>query len=253
MLQEDQSAAIVGVTGGAGATRLTVELAATLARDGRSVAVFDAAFATQGLSQYVHGRIDIDVTRLLTDESVQPRDAMIDLGLDTPADVAVCPAYAPFERLARAKSGAAADRFGEVIRQATEVYDHVLVDTPPIADNPSIAAVNAADHVALVTPPSKRGADSLQRTRDRLTDIGVDPHRVIANRAKTGEEHPVTDAAVTIPEHEVTGVAGAPVCVDGASDEFAQVVATSAEAVFNTQLDIEFPRGGLRGRLSSRF
>jgi cellulose biosynthesis protein BcsQ len=253
MFEPDRSAAIVGVAGGAGATRLTVELAATLARDSRSVAIFDASFATQGLSQYVHGRIDTDITRVLTDESVDPRDAMLDLHLDTPAQVSVCPAYASFEAFARAKSGTAADRLGTVIRRATDAYDHVLVDTPPVADNPSIAAVNAADNTALVVPPTKRGVDTLQRARDRLADIGVTPHRVIANRVSDTDETPVEDADVSVPESDVTEVAGAPVCTPNATGPFARAVATSAEAVFDTQLDIEFPQGGLRERLSSRF
>ncbi|OYR95948.1 cell division inhibitor, partial [Halorubrum sp. E3] len=40
--------ALVGATGGAGTTRTAVELAALGARDGRDVAVVDAAFTTQG-------------------------------------------------------------------------------------------------------------------------------------------------------------------------------------------------------------
>ncbi|WP_435348142.1 ParA family protein [Haloarchaeobius sp. HRN-SO-5] len=251
MLEQDRSAAIVGVTGGAGATRLTVELGATLARDGRSVAVFDASFATQGLSQYVHGRIDTDATRLLTDESIDVHSALLDLRVDAAGSVALCPAYAPFQRIASAKSGAAAERFGQVIREAAQTYDHVLVDTPPVADNPSIAAVNAVDHVACIVPSSKRGIDTLSRTLDRLADIGVDPHRIVANYADG--ETPVESADVAVPESEVTGVAGAPVCVDGAVGPFARSIATMAEAVFNTQLDVEFPRGGLRSRLASRF
>ena len=250
MQEQDRSAAILGVAGGAGATRLTVELGATLARDGRSVAVFDASFATQGLSQYVHGRIDADVTRLVTDESVEVDRAMLDLQVDAPGNIALCPAYAPFERIASAKSGGAAERFGRVIRDATRRYDHVLVDTPPVADNPSIAAVNATDRVACVVPSSKRGVDTLSRCRDRLADLGVDPHRVVANYAAAGSETPVETADVTVPESDVTDVAGAPVCVDGADGAFARSLATTAEAVFDTQLDVEFPRGGLRGRLS---
>lgn len=256
MFEQDRSAAVVGVAGGAGATRLTVELAATLARDGRDVAVFDASFATQGLSQYVHGRIDADVTRLVTDEDVTPEAAMVDLRVDTPGDVRVCPAYAPFERIARAKSGEAAERFGQEVRDATVAYDHVLVDTPPVADNPSIAAVNATDNVACVVPSSKRGVDTLARARDRLTDLGVDPHRVVANRtaeAVDPESTPVESADVAVPESEVREVAGAPVCVDGATGPFARRLATTAEALFDTQLDVEFPSEGLRGRLSSRF
>lgn len=253
MLETERSAAVVGVAGGAGGTRLTVELAATLARDGRDVAVFDAAYATQGLSQYVHGRIDTDVTRLLTDEDVLPDEAMVDLRTDTAGAVRVCPAYAPFERIARAKSGDAAERFGEVIRDATKAYDHVLVDTPPVAANPAIAAVDATDTVACVVPSSKRGVDTLARIRDRLADLGAAPRRVVANRTDDGTGTPVESADVTVPESEVTEVTGAPVCVDGATGPFARSLATVAEATFDTQLDVTFPDGGLRGRLSSRF
>ena len=60
--------ALVGATGGAGTTRTAVELAAMGARDGDDVAVVDAAFTTQGLSEYVAGRIDPDLTALLTDD-----------------------------------------------------------------------------------------------------------------------------------------------------------------------------------------
>ncbi|WP_257299342.1 ParA family protein [Haloarchaeobius sp. FL176] len=253
MFEQDRSAAVMGVTGGAGATRLTVELATTLARDGRDVAVFDAAFATQGLSQYLHGRIDADLTRLLTDEEVTPEAAMVDLQVDTSGDVSVCPTYAPFERIARAKSGEAAERFGQELRDATVAYDHVLVDTPPVADNPSIAAVSATDTVACVVPSSKRGVDTLARTRDRLADLGVEPHRVVANGAAapaTGDSTPVESADVAVPESDVRGVTDAPVCIEDATGPFARSIATTAEAVFETQLDVEFPKEGLRTRLS---
>lgn len=256
MFEQERSAAVVGVAGGAGATRLTVELATTLARDGRDVAVFDAAFATQGLSQYVHGRIDADATRLLTDDEVAAESAMVDLDVETPGDVRLCPAYAPFERIARAKSGEAAERFGQEIRDATVAYDHVLVDTPPVADNPSIAAVNATDNVACVVPSSKRGVDTLARARDRLADIGVEPHRVVANRAAEPADPastPVESADVAVPESDVETLAGTPVCVDGATGPFARALATTAEAVFDTQLDVTFPKEGLRERLASRF
>ncbi|PSQ57111.1 hypothetical protein BRD18_07905 [Halobacteriales archaeon SW_7_71_33] len=49
-------AALVGAAGGAGTTRLTVETGALLARGGERVAVFDAAFDTQGMVDHVEGR-----------------------------------------------------------------------------------------------------------------------------------------------------------------------------------------------------
>jgi hypothetical protein len=63
------TAALIGPTGGAETTRLTLETAGLLARGGHSVAVFDAAFATQGLGDAVAGPLDPDLTGVLTGEA----------------------------------------------------------------------------------------------------------------------------------------------------------------------------------------
>src|SRR6056297_1797910 len=99
--------ALVGVAGGAGTTRTAVEMAATLARADRSVAVVDAAFGTQGLATYVSGRITDDMTAVAVGESTFEA-ALYDADYDVSAQVAFCPAHAPFERLARAKTPDAA-------------------------------------------------------------------------------------------------------------------------------------------------
>ena len=64
----NRTTAFVGATGGAGTTRLCVETAAMLSHVGRDVVILDAAFATQGLARHVSGRIDTDITALLTED-----------------------------------------------------------------------------------------------------------------------------------------------------------------------------------------
>ena len=213
-------AAFVGATGGAGTTRTTVEVASTLAADGRSVAVLDAAFATQGLADYVGGRIDPDITRLLVEgdgESGGGGDAAPDLaaGLyefdagDIPGEVAVCPAYAPFTRLARAKSTAAAERFELLVGTAAGRFDHVLVDVPPIAANQAVAAVHAADTVAVVAPASPRGAEGIQRCHERLADVGSGASLVVSTRGE------LETADIAVPEPDADGAGSAPACLGG--------------------------------------
>jgi len=204
-----ETAALVGATGGAGTTRLTVELGALLANDGRDVVVFDAAFATQGLADYLPGRIDPDVTALLTDERDAPLSAgLVDIPLDDASGRLVCcPAVAPFERLARAKSPAAAQAFEARIDEATDAFDHVLVDTPPVAANQSVAAVNAVSRTVLVAPAATRGRDAIQRMTGRLDDIGVDVDGVVTTRGELS----VADAAVPETDAEVTA---APTCLE---------------------------------------
>jgi hypothetical protein len=237
---DPKTVAFVGVAGGAGATRLSVEVAATLARDGRDAAVLDAAFATQGLSQHVADRIDPDVTAVVADDRSLDA-ALVDHPADAPGRLALAPAFAPFERLARAKTPDAAQRFEDAIGRAADEFDHVVVDAPPVAANQAVAAVNAAERVALVAPDSARGADSLQRARGRLADVGVAADLVAASRA--GDD-PLADADVAVPLDDETGVPETPTVLAHPDGEFAPAVAALAEAAFDADLDLAFEDGG---------
>ncbi|WP_248517164.1 AAA family ATPase [Salinarchaeum laminariae] len=243
------TAAVVKATGGAGATRTSLELAATLGRGGYSVAVLDVDVATQGLAAHVPGRIEEDLTAVVLGTAPLPA-ATVDLELEAVTEaggqVAVCPARAPFERLARAKTPDAAQTFEELVAGAADRFDFVLVDTPPVATNPAVSAVTTADRVAAVTPGSERGVDALQRLRERLEDVGAAPGLAIANRADG--DHPVDAADATLPTHEVPEPA-VPSTADP-DPAYAPAVAEAAEALFDVDLDLEFPDEGL---LAGRF
>lgn len=230
--------ALVGTTGGAGTTRTCVELTAMLARAGRDAALLDAAYATQGLAAYVDGRIRPDATALTTDAADEPLAAGLrEFDLPTEGRAACCPARAPFERLARAKAPDAARAFERRMAEAAESFDHALVDVPPVAANQSVAAVTAADRVALVTPGTPRGRDARQRARERLADLGVEPAATIA----VGGEIEAADAVV--PETEAT----APACLGG--DAFARAVAGAAGAAVGDELGVAFEEEGLLSKL----
>ncbi|WP_227352973.1 ParA family protein [Haladaptatus salinisoli] len=241
-----RTAALVGATGGAGTTRLCLELAAILAHDGRDVAILDAAFATQGLARHAPGRIDTDTTALLTDDADPDlADALVDHPAETAGRLALCPTYAPFERLARAKTARAARRFETLVERADGEFDHVLVDTPPVAANQSFAAVNAVDSVALVAPASRFGADAVQGMRGRLADLGTSADAVLVNRADDAEsEHPFADATA-IPTSDAAAVERVPTSAPDLDPDFSPAIADAAESVFDTSLDVEFPEEGL--------
>jgi cellulose biosynthesis protein BcsQ len=242
--------AFTGATGGAGTTRTVVEVACALAADGRSVAVVDAAFATQGLADYVAGRIDPDVTSLLVDTGTGTGAVgtatdlsaglyALDTG-DVDGEVAVCPAHAPFTRLARAKSTAAAERFESVVGTAAERFDHVLLDVPPIAANQAVAAVNVADTVAVVAPATTRGAEGAQRCHERLADVGSAASLVVSTRGE------LETADIAVPAADADGVASAPTCLDG--DAFGTAIQRVAAAVTGQELrETEGDDSGLLG------
>jgi cellulose biosynthesis protein BcsQ len=227
--------ALVGATGGAGTTRLCVEFAALLAREGEDICVLDAAYGTQGLAQYVTGRIDPDVTALCTEERPLD-DGLADPFFDAPGRVAFCPAFAPFERVARAKTPDAAREFERLVGEASERFDHVLLDVPPLAANQSVAAATAADRRVLVTPDTRRGADALPRMAGRLRDVDAPAEFELANRGSEMVER----ADRHVPEGP-TSVADAPAVF--AEEAFAEGVADAAETVFGVEVERE--EGGL--------
>ena len=219
------TAALVGATGGAGTTRLTLETAALLAGEGADVAVFDAAFATQGLGDALDGSLDPDLTSVLTEQATLD-EAGVELpvastGAETVADtettgtesgsVTCHPTAAPFTRLAEAKTAAAARRFETLLADTATRFDYLLCDTPPVAANQSVSAVNVVDRVGIVAPASTRGVDAVARTEARLADLGVERDLVVANEGATPEhDRDAVDADVTVPQSGTTALVDAP-------------------------------------------
>ncbi|EMA65709.1 cell division inhibitor [Halorubrum aidingense JCM 13560] len=251
--------ALVGATGGAGTTRTAVELAALGARDGRDVAVVDAAFTTQGLSEYVTGRIGTDLTTLLTDETGASLSTATypvvggDDAVELPGRLDAIPARAPFERLARAKTAEAAQKLERRIDEAASAYDAVIVDTAPVGSNEAVAAVTAADRVEAVHPATPHGRDALQRLRGRIADVGGSVDGAIAVEGVGGTEGADGDAArhdadPVLPPAEQTG-AGAPVTATGGG-AYAQAIADAYATAFDTAVGVDFDESGLIDRLA---
>ncbi|WP_178918301.1 AAA family ATPase [Natronomonas gomsonensis] len=227
--------AFVGAAGGVGTTRLTLECGTLLAGEGHDVAILDAAYATQGLADRTPGRIDPDMTALCLEEPPL-ETALVDRDIEGAGRLAACPARAPFERLARAKTPEAAEAFERKVDEATRSFDHVLLDTPPVGANQAIAAATTADAVAVVCDAA-RTEDAVPRMWDRLADIGVDDSTTVVTRTK---DHP--DAAATVPTFDAEYPA---VTVD--VEARSAIAAVLEETV---GVDIEIDDGdGLRERL----
>lgn len=237
--------ALVGAAGGVGTTRLTMECAATLARAGRDVVVVDTAFATQGMTAYLDQRVDSDATALATGAATLD-ETLYDHPVALPGRLAVCPARAPFEQLARAKTPEAVERLGDQIAAASLGHDAVLVDVPPVAANQAVDAVEAVETVAVVTADTRRGVRALARQRERLTDLGCPPDGAVANRAGNGH----VDTDLTVPESTVRAPQSCPVCADPDGEQaFASAVAGSVERLLGVSLDLGFEGDGLLTRV----
>ncbi len=254
--------ALVGATGGAGTTRTAVELAAIGARGGRDVAVVDASFTTQGLSEYVHGRIGTDLTTLITDEPDTALSAATYPIAAAPSDdgpnersgrADVVPVRAPFERIARAKTAEAARKLERRIDEAATAYDAVIVDTSPVASNEAVATVTTADRVGVVRPATEHGRDALQRLRGRIADVGASVDTTVAVRrevvADAETDGTAADADLVLPPTD-PNVRTAPAVADGA-DAYAKRVLDAYARLFDTAVDVELAERGLFDKLRS--
>ncbi|EMA70925.1 cell division inhibitor [Halorubrum distributum] len=271
--------ALVGATGGAGTTRTAVELAAMGARDGDDVAVVDAAFTTQGLSEYVSGRIDPDLTALLTEDPDAALSAaaypLAGTGAsaerssfgggsggdgnegdapDLPGRVDAIPARAPFERVARAKTAEAARKLERRIDEAATTYDAVVVDAAPVGSNEAVAAATTVDRAVAVRPATAHGRDAVQRLRGRIADVGgsLDATLAVERAGSGGESDGERDGdgsgVVRVPETD-PDVAAAPTAATG-DDAYARAIAAAYETAFDASLGVEFPEPGLVERFT---
>ncbi|SFR32463.1 MULTISPECIES: P-loop NTPase family protein [Halorubrum] len=274
--------ALIGAAGGVGTTRTAVELAAMGARDGRRVAVVDAAFTTQGLSEYVAGRVEPDLTALLTDDPdaalsaaayplIGAGDAARRSGSagaggerdvngdpDLPGRVDAVPARAPFERVARAKTAEAARKLAGRIDEAATTYDAVVVDAAPAGSNEAVAAATSVDRAVAVRPATVHGRDAAQRLRGRIADVGGSLDSTLAvDRPGTAGSGDAVDrddtdgggsGAVRVPATDPE-VAAAPTAAKG-DDAYARAIAAAYEAAFDTSLGVEFPDPGLVDRVT---
>jgi septum site-determining protein MinD len=187
-----ETVAFVGAAGGVGTTALTLACGTLLAGEGNDTAILDAAYGTQGLSDHITGRIDPDMTTLCL-EDVPLEEGLLDLPIDGAGRLTACPAHAPFGRLARAKTADAAQRFERRIDEATRHFEYVLIDVPPLATNPGVAAATAAETVVVVADDD-RADSTVPRTEDRLADIGADRSLTVVTRTSA---HPDADVALS--------------------------------------------------------
>ncbi|GAA0648991.1 AAA family ATPase [Salarchaeum japonicum] len=238
-MDSPRTAAFVGTVGGAGTTRACLETGARLAAADRDTLVLDLDFDTQGLARHVRGDIDADATMLLTDPDAALADARYDHALDAPGRLALVPAHAPFGRVAAAKTVDAARRLRGILDAARRDFDHVILDTPPVASNPAVAAVTDADRVALVFPGTPRGTDATARERGRLADVGASADALVATRT-------TPDAAPPDADHALPDLADEPVAAAATpGTTAARATGLLAERLFDLDLDREEPAGRL--------
>lgn len=206
-----------------------------LARDDRQVIVIETAFATQGLAAYVDGSLTADATALALGEATIA-EATREVAVDAPGRLELIPARAPFEQLARAKTIEASQRLAARVETAADRADHVILDVPPVAANPHVAAVTTADRRVAVTRGTERGAEAHRLLVDRLADLDCPTDATVA----VGGSIPAADATVELPGDRRPAER---------DDEAAGRLAPAVESALGVELSVEFETAGPLSRM----
>lgn len=168
--------------GGVGKTMLSTNIAVTLARAGRRTAIvdLDLAFGDVGISlQIMPERTISDVLGMQGKLDAQAVSSIATLHEPTGLDVLCAPADpADADRIP-------VDAVQSLLRAATEVYDYVIVDTPPEFTGHVLAACDISDLLILIATLDIPSVKNLRIALDTLDMLGnpQDSRLIVLNRS----------------------------------------------------------------------
>ena len=167
---------VVAGKGGVGKTVVAINLAATLAEThpGR-VALVDLSLQYGDIGAALNLPAERTITDLLSDNGTGDAETVAQVLVDAPGRVRVL--------LAPTSPGlgdyVSAAHVASLVATLRDEFDFIVLDTPAHLNEVTIQAIEAADHVVMVTDLSVTGVKNARLTRTVLESLGVDPTKVM--------------------------------------------------------------------------
>lgn len=225
---------VFSAKGGCGKTTVATNLAAYLARGGKSTVALvdlDLAFGDVAITMQISPKHSI-ADALVMGDSVDSTGLM-QLMAQHSSGVQV---------LAAPPDPELAEKFDEgfvshVLRLLADHYDYVVIDTPPAMDGPVLAAFDASDVVALLTTLDIPSLKNTKLTLETLRKVGYSESklRLVLNRAdaKVGLDPADVDNTLGI---EVTGTLPSTRDVPASTNRGEVLAVTNPKHPFSTAL-----------------
>lgn len=187
---------VFGGKGGAGKSTVATNLGIALSRAGARTCLVDLDLTfgdVAVLLGLLPGRTLADAVTM-----ADTMDAAGAASLVTPHSSGLHAVLAPAEP--RTAEHVSADLVARLFPLLAELYDVVLVDTPPAFTEHVLAALDASDELLLITTPEVPSIKNLKLTLQTLDLLGQPPEqrRVVLNRADAHIEISAVDVATMI-------------------------------------------------------
>ena len=227
--------AVVGATGGCGATSVLTHLAAVLAKNNpgaRGVCLIDLDLQKGSVASFLGIEPKVSIQTLIDSGARLDRDLMMSAVSDSGRGfsfIAAPDVISPIDRVD-------VDHLLAIVSLAREEFDYVLLDLPPLWTDWTLSLVSWANRVILLTDTSIANLRQAKRTAALLGSVDVPTDRIslVVNRMerKLFGATKIADVSRALGRAEVNTVADAGPALRAAQDQGILLPAVQSKTKF---------------------
>ena len=231
--------AVIGATGGCGATSVLTHLAAVLAKTNpghRGVCLIDLDLQKGSVASFLGMEPKVTIQTLIDAGARLDRELMLSAVLDSGhgfSMLAAPEAISPIDRVD-------VDHLLSIVSLARSEFDYVLIDLPPLWADWTLSLVSWANQVVLLTDASIANLRQARRTASLLGSVDVPASRMsmVINRMenKLFGTTKVGDLARALGRNEVTSIADCGPSLRAAQDQGLLLTAVQSKSKFSADI-----------------
>ena len=231
--------AVIGATGGCGATSVLTHLAAVLAKENpgkRGVCLIDLDLQKGTIASFLGIEPTVTIQNLIDSGARLDRELMLSAVLDSGRGFSLIAApetISPIDKID-------VDHLLAIVSLARAEFDYVLIDLPPLWTDWTLSLISWANHVTVLTDSSIANLRQAKRTATLLGSVDVPADRIslVVNRMerKLFGATKIEDVARALGREEVISIADAGPSLRAAQDQGLLLPALQSKTKFASDI-----------------